>query len=147
MASIADKAAEMFAQSFNCCQSVLATCGAGRGVPRDLAIRLGEGPGGGFGRMGNICGAVSGAAMAVGLKHNRGPDAKDAAGRAEAQRCVREFMRRFEEAHGSLVCRDLVGFDISTDAGYQAARDSGAMKELCPKFIRTAVEIVEDLLG
>ena len=145
MGSMADDAAAMFADGFNCAQSVAACCGAALGLDRDLAIGLGEGFGGGFARMGNVCGAVSGAIMALGLQHNRGPAAQDAAGRAEAERCVRELLRRFGEAHGSILCRDLVGCDISTDEGYQAARDSGVIRERCPGFVRTAAEIVADL--
>jgi C_GCAxxG_C_C family probable redox protein len=146
MSKQVDAAMEAHAQGFNCSQSVAIACGPALGLDREMAIRLGEGFGGGFGRTGNVCGAVTGAILCVGLKHNRGSDAQNAAGRGAAQKCVQEFLKRFQAVHGSLLCRELLGSDISTDEGFKAARDSGAIKDRCPKFICSAVEIAEDLL-
>lgn len=145
MSKAVDGAMAAHAQGFNCSQSVAIGCGPGLGLDREMAIRVGEGFGGGFGRMGNVCGAVTGAILCIGLKHNRGGDAQNAAGRGAAQKCVQELLKRFEAKHGTLLCRELVGYDLSTDEGFKAAKESGALKK-CATFISDAAELVEDLL-
>jgi len=56
------------------------------------------------------------------------------------------LQQRFIDRHGSNQCRDLLGFDLAEDAGYQGARDAGVFKERCPAFVATAVQLVDELL-
>ncbi len=112
---------------------------------RDLALKLGGGFGGGFGGLGGPCGAVTGAMMVIGLKYGK-TRSEDEAAKEKAYRAVREFVRRFEQRHGTILCRGLINADISTPEGLKAARDSGLFKTVCPPFVRSAVEILEELL-
>jgi len=98
--------------------------------------------GGGVSRRGHICGAVTGGLMALGVA--RGADTP--LGKEPAYRLGQEFMTRFEARHGSIMCRVLLDFDISTEAGWQQAREKGLFKTICPQFVRDAVEIAQDML-
>jgi C_GCAxxG_C_C family probable redox protein len=90
------------------------------------------------------CGALTGALMVLGLQRgNIAPDGKD-----ETYRIAEEFVKRFREQHGSILCRELVGFDISTSEGLQAARDSKVFATVCPRLVdETAKILLTTLIG
>jgi C_GCAxxG_C_C family probable redox protein len=140
-----DDAAGVFADGFNCAQAVLAAFAPELGLERELALRVAGAFGGGMGRMGEVCGAVTGALMAIGLRHGK-YRAEGNAARDKTYALVQEFARQFRERHGALRCRELLGYDLSTPEGRQAARDSGLHDTLCPQLVRGAAEIVEGLL-
>jgi C_GCAxxG_C_C family probable redox protein len=68
MATNADDAVAMFAEGYNCAQAVLACCGRAYGLPKETAVQVAQAFGGGIGKTGNLCGALTGALMTVGLK-------------------------------------------------------------------------------
>ena len=143
--ALSDDAVAMFNERFNCSQSVLATCGPKYGLNRRIALHVAEAFGGGMGRMGLTCGAVTGAFMTIGLVHAK-TTPEDDLSREKSVNLTRQFREKFEERHGSICCRDLLGCDLSGPRGYQEAIESGAFMAVCPKLVRDAVEIVEDLL-
>lgn len=143
--SSADDAVEMFSKGFNCSQSVFAKCAVKYGLDEKLAMRVAETFGGGMGRMGLTCGAVTGAFMVIGLKYAK-LTVDDEASRQKSIELTRQLRKMFEARHGSIVCNDLLGSDISTPEGRKSAVDRGAFKEICPKLVRSAAEIVEQLL-
>jgi C_GCAxxG_C_C family probable redox protein len=89
---------------------------------------------------------VTGGIMVLGLKYGKDkPD--DEAAKEKTYRLVREFLSRFEQRHGTILCRSLINADISTPEGLQAARDKHLFTTVCTAFVRSAVEIVEELLA
>lgn len=139
-------AVEDFRKGFSCSQAVLAAYGPDLGLDRDAALRISQVFGGGLARSADMCGAVYGALLVLSLKHGRTrPEDEDM--RDTTYTLAREFLRMFRERYGGHVnCRDLLGCDISTPEGSQKAVESKVHNELCPEFIRTAGEILEDLL-
>lgn len=142
---IAEQAAAMFSQRYNCAQSVLACCGAKLGMDRDLAVRLAAGLGGGLAR-GETCGAVSGAILVLGLRY-ASLDPQDAAAKAKVYELTRQLQKRFEQRNKTVRCNDLLGCDMATAAGQQQAREKGLLQSLCPKLVKDAAEIVEQMLA
>jgi C_GCAxxG_C_C family probable redox protein len=132
----------LFNQNFNCAQSVLAAFASQLDMDKNKLLKMASPFGGGVARRGHICGAISGGLMTLGLA--KGAD--DPAGKEEAYRLGQEFMRRFESRHGSILCRELLEFDISTDAGWQEAREKGLFKTRCPAFVNDAAEIAREML-
>jgi C_GCAxxG_C_C family probable redox protein len=124
---------------------VLSSFGEELGLERELALRVAGAFGGGMARMGEACGAVTGALMVIGLKYGM-TQAKDEAARDKTYRLTQEFMTRFKARHNSIVCRELLGYDLSSPEGRKAAHDKGLFTTLCPQLVRDAVEIVEQLL-
>jgi C_GCAxxG_C_C family probable redox protein len=139
-----ERALEDFGSGLNCSQAVLAAYAEDQGLQGDIAQRIACGFGGGMGRMGGTCGAVTGAYMVIGLK-SCGPDPRDALTKARVYALVQAFNDEFEARHGNLNCRDLLQCDISTTEGFEAARRSGVMTESCPLFVKDAVEILEEM--
>lgn len=139
-----ETALSRFAQGYNCAQSVLVAHAAQLGMDEATALKIASGFGGGMGRMAEACGAVTGAFMALGLKHAGTSSDREAKEAIYAR--IREFAERFRERNGSLPCRDLLGCDISTPGGMQHAKDTGAFTKICPKVVRDACEILEEML-
>lgn len=128
----------------NCSQAVLAAFTDRLGLDMETAKELARGFGGGIGRQGLTCGAVTGAVMALGSAGRQIKDEEKA--KAHVQELVQEFFRRFEARHGATDCRDLLGEDISTKQGTEAAKSQNLFDSHCPGFVRDAAEIVDDLL-
>lgn len=130
---------------FNCAQSVCSAYAEQFGLDRELALKVSAGFGGGMGRMAHTCGAVSGAFMILGLKHGA-TDPADKSTKENAYAKIRDFADQFIARQGSLLCRELLDCDISTTEGLQYAREQQLFTERCPEFIRTAAEILAEML-
>ena len=98
-----------------------------------------------MGSMGETCGAVTGAFMVVGLKHGMTKSGADEA-REKTDAVVHEFVVRFKSRNGTIVCRELLGCDISTPEGLKTAERERHFKKLCPGFVQDAAEILEEIL-
>lgn len=140
----AEAAARYFDAGQNCAESVLRVFADDLGRP-DL-VRLATGFGGGLGRLGDQCGALSGAVMAVGLLLGRDEPGDDEA----KERCyaaVREVVRRFEAACGQRDCRELTGVDLTTDAGRARMHDEGLTTTVCRQCVWAAAAGVAEVLA
>jgi len=71
---------------------------------------------------------------------------EDAGSREKAYQMVKEFASRFEQRHGTLGCKELMGCDISTPEGMQAMKDRGVRSGICTSLVRDAAEILEVML-
>lgn len=96
-----------FSKGYNCCQSVLAAFHEELGMTEEQAARLSSGMGGGVARLRELCGAVS--AMALIAGYCRGYSLPgDQAGKTRTYAQVRGLAEAFAQAHGSILCRDLL---------------------------------------
>lgn len=145
MTTPTDIAAARFDEGYACSQSVFSAYAPLFDLDPELALRIAAPFGGGMGRMGEVCGAVTGAFMVLGLKAGN-TLAQDRASKEASYDLAREFAERFRRRHRSILCRELLGIDISTSEGLQAARQRGLFKELCPMLVRDSAEIVAELL-
>lgn len=131
-------------QGYNCAQSVLAVFAEALGLPLDVAMRLAAPFGGGIGRQGEVCGAASGALLALGLRY--GSAAPDKAAKERMYAIAADFLHQFEAHNGAIRCRDLLQVDTSTPDGLAVARERQVFTSICPHVIVAAVEIAEGLL-
>jgi len=140
-----DKAVSIFKEGINCSQAVLSSFAEDFGLDKDIALKLAAGFGGGMGRMAQTCGAVTGAYMVIGLK-NGAITGQDKAAKELTYQKVREFNEKFTAINKSVICRKLLKCDISTPAGFDEAKQKGLLTSTCPKLVRDAVEILEEML-
>lgn len=120
---------------------------AGRfGLSRDQALRLGAAFGSGMARTGQLCGALSGAMLVLGLAHGQAEVGDDAA-KERTYAATQELFARFRERHGALTCRDLLGLDIGTPEGRDAAMQAGLFRTRCPAYVRDAAELAAALVA
>ena len=143
MSAREEKAAELFSGGYNCAQSVLGAFCEGAGLDLKTALKIANGFGGGV-RCGEICGAVSGAIMAIGLKCGFYIE-KDFQQKGYCNNKSYEFIEKFKEENGSVLCRDLLGVDIRCPDDHNTPAAQEAHKSLCPKFVKSAVQILENM--
>jgi len=146
MKSKSEKAAGMMAGGWNCAQSVLAVFCEELNFHGETAMKLATGFGAGMARKQEVCGAVTGGIMAIGLKHGQGrEDEKEA--KELTYRLAREFMDRFVAEYASCLCRDLLsGCDLSTEAGQKQYRENGLAEKTCRPCVRGAVRMLGEIL-
>ncbi len=138
-------AGELFARKFHCSQAVLAAFAEDFGITRDQALKLGGCLSMGM-RKGEVCGACSGALMALGLKYGQCRE-EDLETRAKANIATNLLLDRFAEKNGSYICNELLGCDVRTDEGIEYAINNLLFTEFCPKMVESAVEITEQIMS
>jgi len=141
-----DHAIESFQHTFSCSQAVLSTFGPDLGLERKLALRVAGAFGGGMARMGETCGAVTGALMVIGLKWGK-TEAQDDKAKEKTYEYARQFVNRFLQKHGSITCRELLTFDIGTPEGQKRFKEENCLAARCTAFVRDAVSILEQILN
>ena len=146
MGSFAEKAAGLFPQGYNCAQSVFcAFCGV-HGMDLDTARRVSSSFGGGMGRLREVCGALSGAFMVIGMLYG-GYDGHDIQAKAEHYRMVQGLAARFRETYGALTCREILHLPPGPSDPVPEPHDPARMAgRPCPGCIARAAELLEELL-
>ena len=141
----ADRAVELFRSGFNCSQAVLTAYASEFGLSEELTLKLGSELGSGA-RNGQLCGAVSGALLVLGLKYGH-YNPSDTVRKMRAYAIADEFTRRFREVNGSIVCRDLLGLDLTRPEDMAVIREKNLFREFCPLMVKSAVEVLEGVLS
>lgn len=137
-------AATNFGSSLNCCQSVVGAYAEDCGLDRHMALKIGACFGGGM-KKGEVCGAVSGALMVLGLKKGYFLE-DDTHGKERAALFTQLFIDRYENQQGAITCKEILGHDVSIPSEKAQAQMKGLFEEICPKAIDTAIDILEDIL-
>ena len=131
-----EKAEALFRSGCNCAQAVFTAFADEFGMDEELARRVSCGLGGGVGRMREVCGAVTGAALVLGMR--LGPE------KTAAYPAVQDFCAKFREACGSIVCRELLEGTGATQAGAPEARtDEYYRKRPCVELVKLAAALLE----
>ncbi len=129
------KACELFRGGLNCAQAVFCAFAPKYGVEERLASKVSCALGGGVGRMREVCGAVTGAGLVIGLKY--GED------KIVVYPHMQEFCSRFKEKCGSIVCRELLAGTAATSGGAPEARTPEYYaKRPCADIVKLAAEIL-----
>ncbi len=93
---------------------------------------------GGVAYSGGACGAITGAALAVGMLAERRIDDHRAA-KSVARRLVAGLLDEFVARHGTVDCRDLIGYDLRAPGAHDAFIAGGTWRERCMGQIEFAV--------
>ena len=144
-ASPADQAESLFKSGFSCSQAVLAAYAPGLGLDRALALKIAQPFAGGTAHTGRMCGAAAGALLVIGLKFGR-TEPEDTDAKDKTYALVHRFLDIFREKHGGLDCPELLGYDLSVQAEMDQAEAEGLFETLCTPLVRSAAEILQDIL-
>jgi len=136
-------ASAAFNNEYNCAQAVLMAFPEALGENNEAVIKQAVGFGGGMGRLQEICGAVSGGAMVIGLKYGSGIPDKD--NKESVYSMVQELALQFSARWGTIKCSDLLGVDLKTDEGKELHSSLHQKENICHKCVATVVEIVNDI--
>ena len=138
-----DKAEELFRRGYNCSQSVFAAFADVLGMSVEEAARIASPFGAGFGKLREVCGAVSGMTLAAGYLKGY-DDPADFESKKELYRLIQKMCAEFEEAKGTIICRELLkGIESSTSPVPSPRSEAYYTKRPCLRYIADAVEIIE----
>lgn len=140
-----EKAEKLFAEKYHCSQAVLGAFTEELGMTEKQALKLGGCFGGGMCK-GEVCGACTGALMALGLKYGQS-EIDDVDSRVKANTVAVQFLDAFAKENGSYLCKELLGCDLSTKQGKEYALQNNLFTEFCPKMVTSAVKIAEDIMN
>jgi C_GCAxxG_C_C family probable redox protein len=145
--SLEEEAVRYSQDGYNCAESVLLTFLNSwskyfrMGVTSAAATAFG----GGMGRMGHTCGALSGGLIVIGLDIGR-TDGNDDEGKKEAYSEARKLLQCFQERWGALTCRELTQCDLSTQDGFEKYRRQRIHETKCTEIIKETVKMVTTIL-
>ncbi len=136
-----------FMKGYNCSQSIVLAFADKLQIDEASLMRLSSSFGGGMGRLREVCGSVSGMFMVAGLLYGYdGPETGQV--KADHYARIQELARRFEEKHGSIVCRELLGLNVRHDEPTPEARTAQYYKKRpCSEIIGDAAEILEQFIN
>jgi C_GCAxxG_C_C family probable redox protein len=136
----------MLEHRLNCAQSIVSVYCEEFGLDRNLGLKMAMGFGGGMARSGNICGAVTGAYMILGLSQRVNENnARESIERT--YKLMQHFNSVFKAQHGSLKCKELIKYDLSVPEQHAEARDKRIFITVCPDLVQDAGKILELVLA
>lgn len=134
----------MLERKGNCSQAIFATyseqLGLGK-VDYDTCLKIASAFGGGIARTGNVCGALTGALMVLGLKYGGAKEAEQ----EKANEVGGKLLNEFQSLNGSIICRELINHDLLTDEDVKQAFKKGSFIN-CPKFVEDVSIMLERFL-
>ena len=139
-----EKAKDLFGRKFHCSQAVFAAFAEELGITEKQALKIGACLGSGM-RKGEVCGACTGALLALGLRFGQA-DKEDIESRLKTNEVTDRFLAEFKKENGSYMCKELLGCDLSTQEGIAMAVEKKLFTEFCPKMVESATKIAEDIL-
>ena len=141
---IPQRSRELFDSGFCCAESVLLAIAEGKGIESDLIPGIATGFCGGISGTCGICGAVSGAIMGLNLFTGRSSPEEIV---DKNHKAIRRLIGMFKEKFGSTNCEELTGYNLGTEEGLRAFRESG-QNEKCSEYTgeaaRMAMLLLED---
>ena len=142
----ADRAEELFRMGYNCCQSVFGAFNDVAGMKLDEAMKVASPFGAGFGKLREVCGAVTGMCMIAGYMNGYN-DPKNMDDKKRVYKLIQDMCNDFKEKQGSYICREMLNLKEGEDLPEPAVRDENYYKSRpCIRACRTAAEIVEKYL-
>ncbi len=132
--SKSELAAQFHKEGYNCAQAVLLAYAQECGLTQEEAAKIAQPFGAGMGQLREVCGAFSGALMALGMMQGKN-DPKDKAAKQAMYAKVFELGKTWEQEHGSLICAKLLA---------QQA-EGGPKKASCRELVSYAAGLIENV--
>ncbi len=133
-----------FNAGFDCSQEVFAHIAVKLGMKETEALRIAAAFGGGMWH-GETCGCVTGGLMAIGLKYGHYEE-NDAKTKSMFLQKKQEFESRFCEMNGSLICREILGNDLSKPEEMKIIMEKELLATLCPKLVCVTCKILDEMI-
>jgi len=140
-----EMAEKNFESGYNCSQSVVLAFSDMLDVKSELLVKLASSFGGGMGRLREVCGAVTGMFMVIGILY--GYENETGEIKAKHYQRVQELAKRFEEGNGSIICRELLNISVKKDNPTPEARTTEYYKKRpCKELVGIATEILDNFI-
>ena len=142
-----EQAMEYFKEGYNCAQAVVLAFADLTDLDKSTLLRLSSSFGGGFGRMREICGSVSGMGIILGILYGV-DDSSQKEEKAAHYARIQEVAKKFEEKNGSIVCKELLGLSQKHDNPTPEERtESYYKKRPCVELVGDSAEILAEYIS
>ncbi len=142
-----EAAIEYFMNGYNCSQAVCAAFADVMGIDEKTALKMSSCFGGGYVRLREVCGAVSGMCIVFGMLYG-GADGGDFLEKARHYQNTRRVIEKFREQFGHIVCRELLGAEGKDSGSTPSARTKDYYdKRPCMKHISYACDILDEYIA
>ncbi|MGL4410660.1 MAG: C-GCAxxG-C-C family protein [Bacteroidales bacterium] len=141
------KAIDLFNEGYNCSQAVVVAYSDLYGLDSKLAKSISHSFGGGLGRMREVCGAISGLSMLLGLEHPV-DEANDMDARTRNYAEVQRASSLFKEKHQTIICRELLKtLKPSNNPTPSERNDYYYSIRPCGRFVEDAARIFGNMIN
>lgn len=141
-----EKARDLFLQGYNCAQSVFAAFCDITHLSQEYALKLSSSFGGGIGRLREVCGAVSGVEMVLGVLLGYSSCDNKEEKTAHYER-VRLLANRFRDEYGTYICRELLGPEADSSSPVPTDRNAEFFqKRQCLAYVGYAARMMDEFL-
>ena len=142
-----EQAVNLFKQGYNCCQAVFCAFCQDFGINSETGLKLSSSFGGGMGGMREVCGAVSGMFMVLGLKYGYCVS-NDIDLKKQHYNLIQQAAKKFTEENGSIICKELLGISKPKSEGYIPAERNVEFfkKRPCAELVAFAASLTEKFL-
>lgn len=138
-----EKALSIHKTGSSCSQAVFASFAPDLGLDEGIAHRLSGGLGGGIGRLGFSCGAITGGVLALSMIYGS-ESGTDQDSKMKTYEEVSKLFTAMETTHGSSQCRLLLeGADLWKPEDRQKMNAKGLTDKVCNAIIADVVRYVE----
>ena len=137
---------DLFIKGLDCSQIILGYAADRVGLSSEDALKVSSAFGGGM-WCGRTCGCVTGALMALGMKdgHYREADMTERKNAIIAKRA--EFEQKFAAEHGSVICKDILKYDLSKPEDFEQVIEKNLFFTLCTKVVTSASKILDKMIS
>lgn len=132
-------------KGFLCSEAVLRALSKYLEIQSNIIPQIATGFGAGIGRAGEVCGALTGGVMGLGLKFGRVKMSAEPAERP-VHWFATELATQFKAEFGHLRCRDLLGLDVSSREALRRYREQKMWENQCREFITTTTSLAYEIL-
>jgi len=141
-----DLALDGLKSGYSCSQSVFSVFAEKLGLDKEASLKVSSAFGGGIAGMGETCGAVIGALMALGLKYGSSEPSKKHEDQ-EIHRYAEAFLSRIKSKNGTITCREILGVNVAIPEEFKMAKEKGLFEKKCPPIVKLSIEIAADLIS
>ncbi len=139
-----DKAAELFTCGHNCSQAVIGAYCDKLNLDIEVALKISSSFGGGMGHLGEVCGALTGAFMVLGLLKGYGKE-PTAEQKNNHYALIKKVGEDFKACFGTYLCNDLLKGLGEKKYAFSATYSEELYKSRpCLLFVEKAVALIDE---
>jgi C_GCAxxG_C_C family probable redox protein len=132
------RSTDLFASGFYCAEAILMAYCEHYDIKSDLIPKIATGFCSGLARTSQICGAATGAILALNLRYGRTDPQTSVDQNYQA---IQKFLTQFENKFGSTNCMELTGCDFNTDEGQNKFKANNTMEQ-CSNYVKEAMHLL-----
>ena len=83
--------------------------------------------------------------MLIGSKYRKHKE-EDNISKEKTNKITNAYINKFKKEFSSIICKELLNYDLSIEEEAKMARESDLFKTLCPILVKKSVEIIEEII-